>query len=78
MNLVEIDMSEVACALTGQPAVHHGTIDLTADTTLHRFDSDTLHILVDAGGAYRAVQSPSTAREKVIKEGHLSEFSRHA
>lgn len=78
MNLVEIDMGGVAQALIGRPTVHQGTIAIAPGTTLHRFNDDSLHIIVDDGGSYHAVQNPRTSSEVFLKEGHLSEFRQPA
>lgn len=74
MNLVEIDMGEVAQTLIGRPAAHQGTIAIAPGTILHRFDDDALHIIVDGCGNYSAVQNPRTSSEVFLKDGHLSEF----
>lgn len=72
---VEIDMLNLAKELTGKPAEHHEVLELTGELVLHRFDHDSLHILVDGGGEFVAIKDPATSLGSIIRKGHLSEFT---
>lgn len=75
MNPANINMTIVARSITGEPVIPVcDPVEVTKNIRLHRFDEDQLHILVDGGGGYKAIWMPYAPHEKVIREGHLSEF----
>ena len=76
-----IQVSETPAVASGQvPLLLHllspagRPVAVTRDLTLHRFENDSLHVLVDGSGSYRALGHPGTPAESLVKEGHLSEF----
>lgn len=74
MEQIKIDIGAVASTLAGRTVAYEGSVAVTGDLTLHRFESDALHVLVDGSGGYRALCHPGTPAESLLKEGHLSEF----
>lgn len=74
MQQVEINIEAVANILAGHAVAYGGAVAVTGDLTVHRFEGDTLHVLVDGCGGYRALRHPGTQAESLLKEGHLSEF----
>lgn len=76
MNAVNINMLVVAQSIVGHPVTPvSDPVDVTSKLRLHRFNSDSLHILVDDAGGFKAIGHPHSASEKLIREGHLSEFA---
>jgi len=74
MRHIEIDMLKVAKEVTGKEVTQHEVMELAAGLTLHRFDRDSLQILVDAGGEFTAIKDPDTSIGTILRKGHLSEF----
>ena len=76
MNAVNINMLVVAQSIVGYPVTPVADpVDVTSKLRLHRFNGDCLHVLVDDAGGFKAITHPHSASEKLIREGHLSEFA---
>lgn len=76
MNAVNINMLVVAQSIVGYPVTPvSDPVDVTNKLRLHRFNGDCLHVLVDDAGGFKAIAHPHSASEKLIREGHLSEFT---
>lgn len=74
MQILQIDMGEMVRKIFGVEPEYIATEEITKEISLHRFNNDQCHILIDGGGGYIAFAYPATTKQEQVASGHLSDF----